>query len=101
MMMQVLAAIFPDSQDMHEKFNENPDAYPRIMDNDLLPIVYRRCNINNSNGAIRDADKRERSDTAGCAKNESRYWLSDCSGNGKGYTAGSNSIIGHKSSVHK
>ena len=23
---------------------ENPDAYMRIMDNDLLPIVYQRCN---------------------------------------------------------
>ena len=43
-MMKALAAILSDSQDMYEKFNENPDAYMRIMDNDLLPIVYRRCN---------------------------------------------------------
>ena len=43
-MMKALLAIFADSQDMYEKFNENPDAYMRIMNNDLLPIVYRRCN---------------------------------------------------------
>lgn len=43
-MMRALAAILSDSQDMYEKFSENPDAYMRIMDNDLLPIVYRRCN---------------------------------------------------------
>lgn len=43
-MMKALAAILSDSADMYEKFNENPDAYMRIMDNDLLPIVYRRCN---------------------------------------------------------
>lgn len=29
---------------MYEKFNENPDAYMRVMDDELLPIVYRRCN---------------------------------------------------------
>ena len=43
-MMRALAAILSDSADMYEKFSENPDAYMRIMDNDLLPIVYRRCN---------------------------------------------------------
>lgn len=42
-MMSALAAILSDSQDMYEKFNENPDAYLRIMNSDLLPIVYRRC----------------------------------------------------------
>ena len=45
-MMRALAAILSDSQDMYEKFNENPDAYMSIMNNDLLPIVYRRCNSN-------------------------------------------------------
>lgn len=43
-MMGALAAILSDSQDMYAKFNENPDAYLRIMNSDLLPIVYRRCN---------------------------------------------------------
>ena len=43
-MMKALAAILSDSSDMYEKFNENPDAYMRVMDSDLLPIVYRRCN---------------------------------------------------------
>ena len=43
-MMQALAAILSDSQDMFEKFNEKPDDYMRIMNSDLLPIVYRRCN---------------------------------------------------------
>ena len=43
-MMRALAAILSDSQDMFEKFNENPDAYMRIMNSDLLPLVYRRCN---------------------------------------------------------
>lgn len=43
-MMDALTAIFSDSQDMLEKFNENPDAYMRIMNSDLLPIVYHRCN---------------------------------------------------------
>lgn len=43
-MMKALAAILGDSQDMYETFSENPDAYMRIMNNDLLPIVYRRCN---------------------------------------------------------
>lgn len=43
-MMKALAAILSDSTDMYEKFNENPDAYMRVMDSDLLPIVYRRCN---------------------------------------------------------
>lgn len=42
-MMSALAAILSDSEDMYEKFNENPDAYLRIMNSDLLPIVYRRC----------------------------------------------------------
>ena len=43
-MMRALTAILSDSQDMFEKFNENPDAYMRIMNSDLLPLVYRRCN---------------------------------------------------------
>lgn len=43
-MMRALAAILSDSQDMYEKFNEKPEEYMRIMNNDLLPIVYRRCN---------------------------------------------------------
>ena len=43
-MMKSLAAILSDSADMYEKFNENPDAYMRVMDDELLPIVYRRCN---------------------------------------------------------
>ncbi len=43
-MLSALAAILSDSQDMYEKFNENPDAYLNVMNNDLLPIVYRRCN---------------------------------------------------------
>ncbi len=29
---------------MREQFDANPDAYTRIMNNDLLPIVYHRCN---------------------------------------------------------
>lgn len=41
---KALAAILSDSQDMYEKFNEKPDEYMRIMNDDLLPIVYRRCN---------------------------------------------------------
>ena len=43
-MMNALAIILGDSQDMYERFNENPEAYLTIMNNDLLPIVYRRCN---------------------------------------------------------
>lgn len=43
-MMQALASILSDSGDMYAKFNENPNAYMRIMNNDLLPIVYKRCN---------------------------------------------------------
>lgn len=43
-MMDALAAILSDSQDMFEKFSENPDAFMRVMDDELLPIVYRRCN---------------------------------------------------------
>ena len=43
-MMNALTAILSDSQDMFVKFSENQDAYMRIMNNDLLPIVYRRCN---------------------------------------------------------
>ncbi len=31
-------------QDMREQFDANPDAYTRIMNNDLLPAVYRRRN---------------------------------------------------------
>lgn len=42
--MKALAAILSDSQDMYEKFNEKSDEYMRIMNDDLLPIVYRRCN---------------------------------------------------------
>lgn len=45
-MMRALATILSDSQDMFEKFNEKPDEYMRIMNNDLLPLVYRRCNSN-------------------------------------------------------
>lgn len=44
MVMKALTAILSDSQDMYEKFNEKPDEYMRIMNDDLLPIVYRRCN---------------------------------------------------------
>lgn len=29
---------------MREQFDANPDAYTRIMNNDLLPAVYRRRN---------------------------------------------------------
>lgn len=43
-MMRALAAILADSADMYEKFSENPDAYMHVMDDELLPIVYRRCN---------------------------------------------------------
>lgn len=43
-MMKALMAILSDSQDMEEKFGEKPDDYLRIMNSDLLPIVYRRCN---------------------------------------------------------
>ena len=43
-MMRALATILSDSQDMYETFNENPDTYLNIMNSDLLPIVYRRCN---------------------------------------------------------
>lgn len=43
-MMKALAAILSDSADMYEKFNENSDAYMRVMNDELLPIVYRRCN---------------------------------------------------------
>lgn len=42
--MKALAAILSDSQDMYEKFNEKPDECMRIMNDDLLPIVYRRRN---------------------------------------------------------
>ena len=42
-MMSALAAILGDSADMYESFNKNPDAYLRVMNNDLLPIVYDRC----------------------------------------------------------
>lgn len=42
--MKALAAILSDSQDMYEKFNEKPDEYMCIMNDDLLPIVYRRRN---------------------------------------------------------
>lgn len=49
-MMKALAAILGDSQDMYETFSENPDAYMRIMNNDLLPVVYRRCNSDEEQG---------------------------------------------------
>lgn len=42
--MRALLAILSDSQDMMEQFNKNPEAYTKIMNNDLLPVVYRRCN---------------------------------------------------------
>lgn len=42
--MDALAAIYSDSADMFEKFNENPEAFMRVVNDDLLPIVYRRCN---------------------------------------------------------
>lgn len=42
--MKALAAILSDSQDMYEKFNEKPDECIRIMNDNLLPIVYRRRN---------------------------------------------------------
>jgi len=42
-MMGALAAILSDSHDMYEAFNRNPDAYMRVMNEELLPIVYRRC----------------------------------------------------------
>lgn len=48
-MMQALAAILSDSTDMYEKFNEKPEEYMNIMNNDLLPIVYRRCNDDSNN----------------------------------------------------
>ena len=51
-MMDALAAILSDSQDMFEKFSENPDAFIRIMDSDLLPIVYRRCNEGDSSKVL-------------------------------------------------
>lgn len=44
MSLKALSTILSDSQDMYEKFNEKPDEYMRIMNDDLLPIVYRRCN---------------------------------------------------------
>ena len=43
-MLQALGAILSDSQDMYERFNERPDDYMRIMNDELLPIVYQRCN---------------------------------------------------------
>lgn len=43
-MLDALMAILSDSQDMADKFNERPDDYMRIMNSDLLPMVYRRCN---------------------------------------------------------
>ena len=42
--MNALAAVYSDMGDMFEKFNENPEAFMRVMNTDLLPIVYRRCN---------------------------------------------------------
>ena len=42
--MKALSTILSDSQDMYEKFNEKPDEHMRIMNDDLPPIVYRRCN---------------------------------------------------------
>lgn len=43
-MMGALMAILSDSQDMAQKFGECPDDYLRIMNSDLLPMLYRRCN---------------------------------------------------------
>ncbi len=43
-MMEALLSLMSDSQDMAEKFNEHPDAYMRILNSDLLPLVYKRCN---------------------------------------------------------
>lgn len=43
-MMAALAAILSDSVDMYETFQQNPDAYIKIMNDHLLPLVYRRCN---------------------------------------------------------
>lgn len=42
--MNALAAVYSDMGDMFQKFNENPDAFMRVINTDLLPIVYRRCN---------------------------------------------------------
>lgn len=42
-MMRALGAILGDSADMYDSFNKNPDAYLRVMNNDMLPIVYARC----------------------------------------------------------
>ena len=42
--MDALAAIYSDSADMFEKFSEKPEVFMRIMNTDLLPIVYQRCN---------------------------------------------------------
>lgn len=42
--LNALATIAADSMDMHETFNNNFEAYKTIMESDLLPIVYRRCN---------------------------------------------------------
>lgn len=33
-------AILSDSADMYEKFNENPDGYMRVVNSNLLQIVY-------------------------------------------------------------
>lgn len=42
--LEAIAAIISDSTDMYNTFNKNPDAYVRVMNNELLPIVYERCN---------------------------------------------------------
>ena len=43
-MMRALMSILSDSQDMKDTFEKNPEAFMRIMNSDLLPIVYDRCN---------------------------------------------------------
>lgn len=43
-MMNALAAILSDSQDMYETFNADPDKFMQFMNDNLLPIVYERCN---------------------------------------------------------
>ena len=43
-MLQALTAILTESQDMTETFNKNPDAFMEIMNDNLLPVLYRKCN---------------------------------------------------------
>ena len=44
-MMRALGAILGESADMYDSFNKNPEAYLHIMNNDLLPIMYDRCQM--------------------------------------------------------